>query len=243
MLYNTSNPILSAKNFECSGGQMATTLNGVINRCLILFAIVMASAAFAWKSKYISVESLGAKLTLFSIVALIVGIVTVAKKEWAGYTAPLYAIFEGLVLGSISKIFELQYHGIVFQAIALTIGTAVGMLLLYKYRVITVTDRFRAIILTATFGIAIVYIINLVMSMFGGGMSFLHSSGTFGLLFSAFVVVIAALSLILDFDFIVKVSNRGLPSYMGWLAAFGLTVTLIWLYVEILQMLAKSRDR
>ncbi|MDR0715721.1 MAG: Bax inhibitor-1/YccA family protein, partial [Puniceicoccales bacterium] len=193
--------------------------------------------------KYISVESLGAKLTLFSIVALIVGIVTVVKKEWAGYTAPLYAIFEGLVLGSISKIFELQYHGIVFQAIALTIGTAVGMLLLYKYRVITVTDRFRAVILTATFGIAIVYIIDLVMSMFGGGMSFLHSSGAFGLFFSAFVVVIAALSLILDFDFIVKVSNRGLPSYMGWLAAFGLTVTLIWLYVEILQMLAKSRDR
>jgi uncharacterized YccA/Bax inhibitor family protein len=189
------------------------------------------------------VESLGAKLTLFSIVALIVGIVTVVKKEWAGYTAPLYAIFEGLVLGSISKIFELQYHGIVFQAIALTIGTAVGMLLLYKYRVITVTDRFRAVILTATFGIAIVYIIDLVMSMFGGGMSFLHSSGAFGLFFSAFVVVIAALSLILDFDFIVKVSNRGLPSYMGWLAAFGLTVTLIWLYVEILQMLAKSRDR
>lgn len=222
---------------------MATTLNGVINRCLILFAIVMASAAFAWKSKYISAESLGAKLTLFSIAALIVGIVTVVKKEWAGYTAPLYAIFEGLVLGSISKIFELQYHGIVFQAIALTIGTAVGMLLLYKCRVITVTDRFRAVILTATFGIAIVYIINLVMSMFGGGMSFLHSSGAFGLFFSAFVVVIAALSLILDFDFIVKVSNRGLPSYMGWLAAFGLTVTLIWLYVEILQMLAKSRDR
>ncbi|MDR3274108.1 MAG: Bax inhibitor-1/YccA family protein [Puniceicoccales bacterium] len=242
MSYNTSNPILSVKNFEHSGGKMATTLNGVINRCLILLAMVMFSAVFAWRSKYISVEALSSKLTLFAIAGLIAAIVTVVKKEWSWCTAPLYAILEGLVLGSISKIFELRYHGIVFQAVALTFGTAAGMLLLYKYNVITVTDKFRAIVTTATFGIAIVYFVGWILSLFGGG-TFMHSGGVVGLLFSLFVVTIAALNLLLDFDLIAKVSNRGLPSYMGWFAAFGLMVTLIWLYLEILRMLSKMRER
>jgi uncharacterized YccA/Bax inhibitor family protein len=243
MSYSISNPVLSAKNFECSERQMATTLNGVINRCLILLAIVISSAVFAWNGKYASVGSLTSKLALFAIAGFAVGMVTLFKKEWAGYTAPLYAVLEGLVLGSISKIFELEYHGIVFQAVALTFGTAAGMLLLYKYNIINVTDKFRAIVIMATFGIAAVYVIGWIVSLFGGSMSFVHSGGMFGLLFSAFVVVVAALNLILDFDFIAKVSNRGLPSYMGWLAAFGLMVTLVWLYFEILRMLAKMRER
>jgi uncharacterized YccA/Bax inhibitor family protein len=243
MLYNTSNPVLNARNFGPSEGQMSTTLNGVINRCLILLAIVAFSAVFAWNGKYASAGSLASKSVAFAIAGFAVGIVTIHKKEWAGYTAPLYAILQGLVLGSISKIFELQYHGIVFQAVALTFGTTAGMLLLYKYNVITVTNKFRAIVATATFGIAAVYVVGWIMSLFGGSIPFIHSSGPFGLLFSAFVVVIAALNLVLDFDFIAKVSNRGLPSYMGWFAAFGLMVTLIWLYLEILELLAKLRKR
>ncbi|MDR2720869.1 MAG: Bax inhibitor-1/YccA family protein [Puniceicoccales bacterium] len=237
--------MLNAKNFECPcpDGRMATTLNGVINRCLILLAIVVFSAVFAWNGKYTSVGSLTSKVALFFIAGFVVGMVTMFKKEWAGYTAPLYAVLEGLVLGSISKVFEVRYHGIVFQAIVLTCGTAVGMLLLYKYNIISVTNKFRAIVVTATFGIVAVYAIGLIISLFSGGVSFIHSSGTFGLLFSAFLVVIVALNLILDFDFIVKISNRGLPSYMGWLAAFGLIVTLIWLYIEVLRMLAKIRER
>lgn len=243
MSYNTSNPILNVKNFTHSEGQMPVTLNGVINRCLILLALVLVSAAFAWNGHYTSIESLVSKLTLFAIAGLVVAITTMVKKEWAGYTSPLYAIFEGLVLGSISKIFEMQYHGIVFQAIALTFGTTAGMLLLYKYNIINVSDKLRAIIATATFGIAAVYLVGWIMSFFGSGIPFIHSSGAFGLFFSVFVVMIAALNLLLDFDFITKVSNRGLPSYMGWLAAFGLMVTLVWLYMEILRMLAKMRDR
>jgi uncharacterized YccA/Bax inhibitor family protein len=222
---------------------MATTLNGIINRCLILLAVVALSAAFAWKSRYISVESLLSKLTLFAIGGFAVAMVTMFKKEWAGYTAPLYAVFEGLVLGSMSKVFELQYSGIVFQAVALTFGAAFGMLLLYKCGVISVTDKFRAIVATATFGIAAVYLVSWIVSLFGGGMSFVQSGGIFGLLFSAFVVVVAALNLLLDFDFIAKISNRGLPSYMGWFAAFGLMVTLVWLYMEVIRMLAKWRER
>ncbi|MDR1255643.1 MAG: Bax inhibitor-1/YccA family protein [Puniceicoccales bacterium] len=242
MSYSTSNPILNTRGFEYSGGQATTTLNGVINRCLTLLALVMVSALFAWQSKYISLESLGAKLALFTIAGIVVAIVTVCKKEWAGYTAPLYAILKGLVLGSLSKIFELSYPGIVFQAVALTTCTAVGMLLLYKYNIITVTNKLRAIVMTATFGILIVYAVSLAMSLFGGNVSFIHSEGTLGLLFSLFVVAIAALNLLLDFDFIVHVSSRGLPSYMGWYAAFGLMVTLVWLYLEILRMLAKVRS-
>lgn len=238
----TSNPILGKKNFEYTDGQMSTSLNGVINRCLILLAIVMGSAFFAWNSKYASPEVLASKLTLFAVAGLITAIVTVVKKEWAGYTSPLYAIFEGLVLGSLSKLFEAQFSGIVIQAVALTFGVAAGMLLLYKYGIVRVTDRFRGIVVTATLAICAVYLISFVLSLFGHGASFMASTSPIALIFQLFVVVIAALNLFLDFDFIAKVSNRGLPSYMGWFAAFGLMVTLIWLYVEILHFLAKMKD-
>jgi uncharacterized YccA/Bax inhibitor family protein len=160
--------------------------------------------------------------------------VTVCKKEWARYTAPLYSVSEGFVLGSISKNFKLRYPGIILQAVTLTFGATAGMLLLYKYNVITVTDKFPAIIAMAMFGIAIVYLFGWILSLFGEEVSFIHSSGIGGLLFSLVVVVIAELTLLLDFDFIVKVSNRGLPSYMGWLPAFGLIAS---------QMSAKSRRR
>lgn len=242
MYQKTSNPILSASNFENLSGQMSTSLNGIVNRCLILLALIIFSACFAWNGKYSSIEALASKLTLFAIAGFIISIVTVIKKEWAGYTSPLYAIFEGLVLGSISKIFESQFGGIIFQAILITFGAAVSMLLLYKYNIIRATDKLRAIILTATFAICITYLASFIFSLFGWT-SFLHSGGTFGLLFQLFVVSIASLNLILDFDFIAKISNRGLPSYMGWFAAFGLAVTLVWLYIEVLHLLARLRDQ
>ena len=244
MYDNTSNPVLNARNFEGSiDGQMPVTLNGVINRCLILLALVMFAAAFAWTGNYSSPEAITSKLILFSVAGIVTAIVTMVKKEWAGYTSPLYAVFEGLVLGSISKLFEAQFSGIVLQAVALTFGTAAGMLLLYKYGIIRVTERFRGIVITATFAICMVYLLSFLFSLFGFGTSFLASVTPMGLLFQLFVIVIAALNLFLDFDFIARISNRGLPSYMGWLAAFGLMVTLIWLYIEILHFLAKLRDR
>lgn len=243
MYGGTSNPILNARNFETTDGRMSTSLNGVINRCLILLMLVVLSAAFAWNGQYASPEALLSKTSLFAIFGLVVAIVTVVKKEWAGYTSPLYAIFEGLVLGSLSKVFEAQFGGIVFQAVALTFGTAAGMLLLYKYNIIQVTNKFRGIVITATFAVCMVYLISFIMSFFGHGASFMSSTSPMAMLFQLFVIVIAALNLFLDFDFITRVSNRGLPSYMGWLAAFGLMVTLVWLYIEILHFLAKLRDR
>jgi uncharacterized YccA/Bax inhibitor family protein len=169
--------------------------------------------------------------------------VTCIKKEWSGITAPLYAIFEGLVLGSVSRLFDLAYRGIAFQAVALTFGVTLGMLVLYRTGIIHVSDRYRMIVGSAMFGIALLYMTSWILSFFGVAIPMIHSSGLFGILFSVFVVAIAALYLAIDFDFIVKVSNRGMPNYMSWFAAFGLMVTLIWLYLEILRLLAKLRDR
>jgi uncharacterized YccA/Bax inhibitor family protein len=169
--------------------------------------------------------------------------VTCIKKEWAGVTAPLYAIFEGLVLGSVSRLFDFAYRGIAFQAVALTFGVAFGMLVLYRSGIIQVSDRFRMIVGSAMFGIAMFYMVSWILSFFGITVPLMHSSGLFGILFSVFVVAIASLYLAIDFDFIVKVSNRGMPEYMSWYAAFGLMVTLIWLYLELLRLLAKLRDR
>jgi uncharacterized YccA/Bax inhibitor family protein len=169
--------------------------------------------------------------------------VTCIKKEWSRVTAPLYAIFEGLVLGSVSRLLDHVYPGIAFQAIALTFGVAFGMLVLYRAGIVQVTDRFRMIIGSAMFGIAMFHLISWILPFFGVADPLMHSSGLFGILFSVFVVAIAALYLVINFDFIVKISDRGIPSYMSWYAAFGLMVALIWLYVELLTLLARLRDR
>jgi uncharacterized YccA/Bax inhibitor family protein len=163
--------------------------------------------------------------------------------EWAAVTAPLYAVFKGLVIGSLSRVFETVWPGIVFQAVMLTFGVAFGMLVLYRTGIIRVTASFNLIIGSAVFGIFILYFGSLILSLFGIAVPMINSAGPLGIAFSIFVVTIAALSLASDFDFIVQASNRGFPVYMSWFAAFGLTVTLIWLYLEILRLLAKFRSR
>ena len=156
---------------------------------------------------------------------------------------PLYAVAEGLALGAISWIFEAKYPGIVVQAVFLTFGTLASLLLAYMSGLIKATENFKLGVVAATGGIAILYKISWVMSIFGSGLSVIHSSSTYGILFSGFVVVIAALNLVLDFDFIEEGAEMGAPKYMEWYGAFGLLVTLIWLYLEILRLLAKLQDR
>jgi uncharacterized YccA/Bax inhibitor family protein len=166
------------------------------------------------------------------------------KAEWSAVLAPLYAVMEGLSLGLWSMLFEIVYPGIVFQAVLLTFGVAFGMLLLYKTRIVRVTERFQMVIAAALFGIAAFYLVSFVLSIFGIHVSALTiSGGIFGIAFNVFVVVIAALSLACDFDFIVKISDRGLPKYLSWLAALGLAVGLVYLYVNILRLLARFRER
>lgn len=244
MRFNSSNPILSESRFADSVvvGE-AATLGQTINRCLILLGLVVGSAAFAWASASSGSSDIVEKSFLFSIFAFFVALVTCFKKEWSGVTAPLYAVFEGLALGAISRVFEFRYPGIVFQAVGITFGVAFGMLMLYKYKVISVNDKYRAIVSSAVFGLAVFYLITFVLSFFGIRMPLIWSSSLAGIIFSLFVVVIAAMSLAIDFDQIVYVSRRGLPAYMSWFAAFGLMVTLVWLYLEILHFLSKLRSR
>jgi uncharacterized YccA/Bax inhibitor family protein len=158
-------------------------------------------------------------------------------------TAPLYAVLEGLAIGGISAFFEARFPGIVIQAVALTFGTLLCLLLVYKARIIKVTAHFRLGVVAATGGIALIYFITIVLGFFGIRMPYIHDSGIIGIGFSLFVVTIAALNLVLDFDFIEKGAASGAPKFMEWYAAFGLVVTLIWLYLEILRLLAKIGSR
>ena len=174
-------------------------------------------------------------------IGFILAMITIFKKEWSPVTSPVYALCEGVFLGGLSALMELQYPGIVIQAVGLTFGTLFCLLAVYKSGLIKVTDNFRMGIVAATGGICLVYFASIVLSFFGAGIPFIHDSGPLGIGFSLFVVVIAALNLVLDFDFIEKAAEQGAPRYMEWFAAFGLMVTLVWLYIEILRLLAKLR--
>jgi len=172
----------------------------------------------------------------------VLALVTIFKKDWAPVTAPLYALVQGLFLGAVSAIFEARFPGIVLQAVGLTFGTLASLLMAYKSGLIRATENFKLGVVAATGGIVLVYLVNIGMRLLGfEGMGFIHDSGWLGIGFSAFVVVIAALNLVLDFDFIENGVEAGAPKAMEWYGAFGLMVTLIWLYLEILRLLSKLR--
>jgi uncharacterized YccA/Bax inhibitor family protein len=179
-----------------------------------------------------------------AIGGLVLALITMFRPKSAGFTAPLYALSQGLFLGGITVIFEAQYPGIAIQAIGLTFGTLASLLVCYKTGIIKPTENFKLMIVSATAGIGLLYMVNIGMLMFGGGegIGFIHSSGLMGIGFSLFVVAIAALNLVLDFDFIEQGSENGLPKHMEWFGAFSLMVTLVWLYLEILRLLAKIRN-
>ncbi len=251
----SGNPSLSAETFsnsaqdatfEIDGPAATMTLQGTVNKTGILLALVVLSASYTWSMFF----STGNPATVMPIAAggglvgFILALVTMFKKQWSGITAPLYAIAEGLFLGAISAIFEAQYPGIVIQAVGLTLGTLASLLFLYKTGIVKPTENFRLMVTSATMGIGLLYLVSMLMNIFGsGGIGFIHSNGLFGIGFSVFVVCIAALNLVLDFDFIEQGSEMGAPQYMEWFGAFSLMVTLIWLYLEMLRLLAKLRSR
>lgn len=243
----TANPALNDKTFQHIGTVAtadAMTINGTVNKTGIMLLLLIASAAYTW-SQFIegNVESLSMWMLIGIIGGLIVAFVTVFKKIWAPVTAPLYAVLEGFALGGISAILEASYPGIVIQAVALTFGTAGCLLLAYKSGVIKATENFKLGVFAATGGIALIYLVGWIMSFFGSGIPYIHENGLIGIGFSLVVVVIAALNLVLDFDFIEKGAEHGAPKFMEWYAAFGLLVTLIWLYIEILRLLSKLNSR
>ncbi|OUU80359.1 MAG: hypothetical protein CBC38_02920 [Gammaproteobacteria bacterium TMED78] len=249
MFGRSGNPTLSDATFKSVGASsfgQTMTLQGTVNKTGILLAIVIIGASFTW-NLFFQTGNPAAVMPLAlggAIGGLIFAIITIFKKTWAPLTAPIYAGLEGLFLGGISAIFEAQYPGIVIQATGLTLGTLASLLVLYKLGIIKPTENFRLMIVSATMGIGILYLISFVMNMFGSsGIGFIHSNGIFGIGFSLFVVAIAALNLVLDFDFIEQGAELGAPKYMEWFGAFALMVTLIWLYLEMLRLLAKLRSR
>ena len=239
--FRSGNPALNQntfKNLELSNTERMT-LEGTVNKTIIALLLLFFSASYSFNSGGIQFVWLG------FIAGFILALVTIFKKHWAPYTVPLYAIFEGLALGGISFVYASMYTGIVQQAVFLTFGIFGSLLFAYKTRIIKPTENFKLGLFAATGGIFLVYLISMIMSFFGTGLPIMNpqNASFMSIGFSLFVVVIASLNLVLDFDFIEEASEQGAPKYMEWYGVFGLLVTLIWLYLEILRLLAKLNSR
>jgi len=245
----TRNPVLNSRTFggyarpvELGEGM---TIQGTVNKTGFLLLLAFASSAWVWWMFYTSgdASTVGPYVLLGAIGGLAVALVTVFKQAWAPITAPLYALLEGLVLGGISALFESLYHGIVLEAVGLTFGVLACMLLAYKSGLIRATERFKVGVIAATGGIVLVYVASFVLGFFGVLIPGIFVAGPVGILFSLVVVGIAALNLVLDFDAIERGAAGGAPKFMEWFGAFALMITLIWLYLEILRLLAKFQRR
>jgi uncharacterized YccA/Bax inhibitor family protein len=228
---------------QAISGAETMTLQGAVNKTIALLALVVIGASYSWNLFYNQGPEAVQPWMIGGIIgSLVFAMITIFKATWAPKTAPIYAVLEGLALGGISAFFEARFPGIVIQAVGLTFGTLFALLLAYKTRLIRATENFKLGVFAATGGIAVVYLISMIGGMFGWNMPVIHESGPMGILFSLFVVVIAALNLVLDFDFIER-GHGVAPRYMEWYAAFGLVVTLAWLYLELLRLLSKLRER
>ena len=237
----SGNPVLRGNTFEglsTTGERM--TIDGTVNRSFALVAILLVGAG-------ISIITSPGLAILGAVVGLVLALVTVFKKEWSPVTAPLYALAEGVFLGGFSVIFEAEYPGIVIPAVSLTVAIFIAFLLIYRTHLIRVTDKLRIGIVAATGGVVLLYLADLVLNLVGVHVSYLNEavagSGLLGIAVNVLVIGIAAFNLLLDFDFIERGVAAAAPKYMEWYAAFGLLVTLVWLYVEVLRLLARARRR
>ncbi|MEO7063588.1 MAG: Bax inhibitor-1/YccA family protein [Dokdonella sp.] len=249
----STNPVLRDDRIQPAViGAERMTVNGTIGKAGILLVLLVITATWTWQRFDAAMTSAGAEAAMaavspFMIGGLIAGfalaLVSVFMQRWIAITAPLYAIAEGFAVGAISALFNLKYPGLVVTAVALTFGTLAVMLLLYRSGAIKVTDKLRMGIFAATGGIMLVYVIDLVMGFFGAHMPVINSASPLGIGFSLLVVGIAAFNLLLDFDFIERAAANGASRNMEWYGAFGLMVTLVWLYLEILRLLSKLQRR
>jgi uncharacterized YccA/Bax inhibitor family protein len=248
-LFKSGNPVLNEKAFNTSVDWQQTevmTEKGTLNKFGLMMILLFASASFTWKAASEG-KDVGAWLIASLIIGFITGLVLTFKKQWGSFLAPIYALAEGIFLGGISSYFNYAFAktapGLIMQAVLLTFGVVIAMFALYRFGVIKATERFKSVVLVATAGIAIFYALSMILRLFHITMPLIHESTTLGIVFSLVVVGIAALNLILDFDFIEQGSKNGMPKYMEWYGAFGLLVTIVWLYLEILRLLAKFADR
>jgi uncharacterized YccA/Bax inhibitor family protein len=247
LTWRSGNPALSPDTFGRARtgadlDQGVMTIGGTVNKTAMSLGILLIAATYVW-NRGANDPSLGVFVMGGAIGALVAALVTTFKQPWAPYTTPVYAALEGLALGGISVVFEASYPGLVSQAVFLTFGTLAALLIAYRSGVVRATEQFKFGIVAATGGIMLFYLLSFVLGLFGVNLPLIHSSGTFGILFSVFVVAIAALNLVLDFDLIERGAQRGAPRYMEWYGAFALLVTLVWLYLEILRLLSKLQSR
>ena len=248
----SGNPVLGDNTFldvgsgrVVTGNVQAMSINGTVNKTGLLLVLLAGAAAFSW-DKASGAAGPGAALPWLmtgAIGGLVVALITVFKKAWSPVTAPAYALLEGLFIGAFSAMMEARFPGIVLQAVGLTFGTLASLLVAYRSGLIRATEKFKLGVVAATGGIALLYLVDIGMGLFGHPMGFIHNNTWISIAFSGVVVVIAALNLVLDFDFIEKGVEAGAPKYMEWYGAFGLIVTLVWLYLEILRLLSKLQSR
>jgi len=250
-LFESGNPTLSQKIFNRSLQQEdagTMTVHGAINKFGFLLFMVLAGAAYTWYLYYNNQPQTAMTLLWVGIIGGFISVLAISfKPTLAPYLSPAYGILQGFFLGAISAVlneaFSEKYPGLVLQAVGLTFGVAFAMFLLYNLRIIKATERFKSVVFTATAGIAVFYLITLVLRLFHINIPFMYDSSMLGIGLSLFVIAIAALNLIIDFDMIEKGADMGAPKFMEWYGAFGLLVTMVWLYIEILRLLSRFAGR
>lgn len=245
MLGRSGNPTLNENTFERSGhysDQETMTIGGTVNKSFMLLALLIGAAVISWVMFFNGYDMfplmVGGAIGGF-VLALIISF---APKS-APFLAPIYAVAEGLFLGALSANYESLYYGITLQAALLTMCVFLGMLLAYKTGLIKASPGFRRGIIAATAGVALVYLLSFVLGLFGVTVPYLHDSTPIGIGISIVIIIIAALNFVLDFNFIEEGAHQGAPKYMEWYGSFGLLVTLVWLYIEIIRLLAKLANR
>jgi len=252
-LFKSSNPTLTQKIFDKNstmeaGAQGVMSVRGTMNKFGFMLLMLLGGAFYTWN--LYQTGNPGEMKTLMMVGlfgGLIAAFAIIFKPTWAPWVAPAYGLLEGLALGGISAVmndmFQKSYPGLVMQAVGLTFGVAIAMFLLYSFRIIRATEKFRSMIFSATLGIGIFYLITMVAGFFGVSMPFMTDSSPLGIGISLFIVAIAALNLIIDFDMIEQGAAQGAPKFMEWYGAFGLMVTMVWLYMEILRLLSRFAKR
>ncbi|HST42761.1 MAG TPA: Bax inhibitor-1/YccA family protein [Conexibacter sp.] len=239
---DTSNPALKAFGRVGAGvGTDRMTIRGTVNKTLVLLTICFIAGATAYGATANN-EDVVAVVLPAALIGLVVAIATIFKPQWSPWTSPIYALVEGVLLGAITALFEQEYPGIAIQAAGLTFAVAAVMLVVYQTRIIKVTDKFRMGVVAATGAIFLFYIVCFVLALFGMEVAPLNDASPLGIGISLVIVGVAALNLVLDFDFIDRSSQAGAPKVMEWFGAFSLLVTLVWLYLEILRLLARLRS-
>jgi uncharacterized YccA/Bax inhibitor family protein len=241
----TSNPALAGDTFQpvyAAGGQ-TMTVRGTVNKTAILLALAALSGSWTWGMAMRAPAQAFPWMMGGALGGLVVALLTVFNKTWAPVTAPLYAVLEGLFLGAISALYEIRFQGLVLQAAMLTFGTLFALLAAYRSGWIRATEKFKMGVVAATGGIFLLYLVAMVLGFFGVHLGFMYNSGPMSILLSVVIVIVAALNLVLDFDFIEQGAQVGAPKYLEWYGGFGLLVTLVWLYLEILRLLAKLNSR